>query len=218
MYLNNDDAQKSSVSWLSMSAPMGCPRNKKTKNQQRASMECWLKTLQKLSQWKNNHQELNSVRARDFLHTLGMRRLGAFIVVKGQLRSHECRIFPSMEDTELMLRDPKAFLPILGKHKLGIGPLGVACKLFPCRDLWVVSTQGLVGPMDWLSGSCFHLSVFAYPIRGVSHCSLVWLYFYLSVWVKAFWSIGYMNSRLVGFLMEDWLIGHHMYFDGSMTL
>ena len=57
------------------------------------------------------------MRARDFLHTLGTRRLGAFIVVEERLRSHEHRIFPCVEDMKLMLRDPRAFLPILGRHK-----------------------------------------------------------------------------------------------------
>ena len=46
-----------------------------------------------------------------------MRRLGAFIVVEEQPRSHEHRIFPCVEDMELMLRDPRAFLLILGRHK-----------------------------------------------------------------------------------------------------
>ena len=57
------------------------------------------------------------MRVRDFLCTLGIRRLSAFIVAEEQPRSHEHRIFPCMEDTELMLRDPRAFLPKLGRQK-----------------------------------------------------------------------------------------------------
>ena len=51
------------------------------------------------------------MKARDFLCTLGLRRLGAFIVAEGQLRSSERRIFPCMEDAKLMLRDPRPFFP-----------------------------------------------------------------------------------------------------------
>ena len=42
---------------------------------------------------------------------LSLRRLGAFIVTEGQLRSRERRIFPCMEDAKLMLRDPRPFFP-----------------------------------------------------------------------------------------------------------
>ena len=57
------------------------------------------------------------MRARNILRTLGIRRLGALIVAEEQPRSHEHRIFPCVEDMELMLRDPSAFLLILGRHK-----------------------------------------------------------------------------------------------------
>lgn len=43
---------------------------------------------------KKKYQEFNSVRARDFLRTFVMRRLGAFIVAEGRPRSRECRVFP----------------------------------------------------------------------------------------------------------------------------
>ena len=40
-----------------------------------------VKDSSKVSQSKNNHQRLNSVRDRDFLSTLGKRRLGVYLVV-----------------------------------------------------------------------------------------------------------------------------------------
>ena len=58
----------------------------------------------------------------------------------------ERRILHCMKYTELMFQDIRASLPILGRHKRGIGFLGVVCKLFPCRGLWVENTQRFMGP------------------------------------------------------------------------
>ena len=51
-----------------------------------------------------------------------------------------------MEDMELMFQDLRSLLPILGSYEHVEGSLNVVCKLFPCRDLWVVCTQRFVGP------------------------------------------------------------------------
>ena len=63
-------------------APIRVPKEQENNDQQKALVECRPKILQRLSQW-NNLQELNSVGATDFLCTLGIGRLGAFIAVEG---------------------------------------------------------------------------------------------------------------------------------------
>ena len=40
-----------------------------------------------------------------------------------------------MEDMELMSRDLRALLPILGGYEHVEGSLDVVCKLLPCKDL-----------------------------------------------------------------------------------
>ena len=53
-----------------------------------------------------------------------------------------------------MLRDLKALLPILGRHEREIGSLGMVCKLFPRRGMWVKNMQRFVGPH--MSSHCAH--------------------------------------------------------------
>ena len=60
---------------------------------------------------KENHQELNSVRARYFLCTLRKRRFSAYIVVKSEPRSLEYKSFPCRGDLELRFRDFRVLFP-----------------------------------------------------------------------------------------------------------
>ena len=75
------------------------------------------------------------MRARDFLRTLVIRRLGTFIMAEGRPRSHKRRVFPYMGDVEFNALGSRALLSLLDGHWCVIGSLDVAYKLSPYRDL-----------------------------------------------------------------------------------
>ena len=75
------------------------------------------------------------MRARDFLRTLVIRRLGTFIMAEGRPRSRERRVFPYVGDAEFNALGSRALLSVLDGHWCVIGSLDVAYKLSPYRDL-----------------------------------------------------------------------------------
>ena len=75
------------------------------------------------------------MRARDFLRTLVIRRLGTFIMAEGRPRSRERRVFPYVGDAKFNALGSRALLSLLDGHWCVIGSLDVAYKLSPYRDL-----------------------------------------------------------------------------------